>query len=131
MPSLVAVVPAAFNKDGSLSKTSKAASTKEFGILSSYVQRELHRLGREILEGRTEIAPYERDGATACDYCQFHEVCAFDPRTDKNGYRRLRKLPAEEIWKRMELETTRDGEKRADEQSRESGGEEDTSTHGS
>ncbi len=126
-----AVVPAAFNKDGSLSKTSKAASTKEFGILSSYVQRELHRLGREILEGRTEIAPYERDGATACDYCQFHEVCAFDPRTDKNGYRRLRKLPAEEIWKRMELETTRDGEKRADEQSRESGGEEDTSTHGS
>ena len=53
------------------------------------------------------------------------------PGTAAELVRAALRLSGLEPWKRMELETTRDGEKRADEQSRESGGEEDTSTHGS
>lgn len=95
------VIPVSFNKDGSLSKASKTATEEQFGLMSGYVKRQLTRLGREILEGHAEIAPYERKGRTACDYCSYREICCFDPKIPGNHYRRLREYPAEEIFRRM------------------------------
>ncbi|MDO5423690.1 MAG: helicase-exonuclease AddAB subunit AddB [Eubacteriales bacterium] len=99
-----AVVPVSFNKDGSLSKTSKAATKEQFGVMSGYVRRQLTKLGQEILEGHTEASPYERKGRTACDYCSYREVCCFDPKIPGNRYRRLREYKAEDIFRKMEEE---------------------------
>ena len=99
-----AVIPVSINKDGSLSKTSKAADKEQFRAMSGFVHRKLGELGKEILEGRTEMDPYERGNKKACDYCPYREICCFDPKIPGNHYRRLKELKAEEIFMRMEEE---------------------------
>ena len=99
-----AVIPVSINKDGSLSKTSKAADKGQFRAMSGFVRRKLGELGKEILEGRTEMDPYERGNKKACDYCPYREICCFDPKIPGNHYRRLKELKAEEIFMRMEEE---------------------------
>ena len=96
------VIPVALNKDGSFSKTSKVFHTAQFQMMSSYVNTKLKELGREILNGRTAIDPYERKEQTACDYCAFKGVCGFDPKLPDMKYRRLKELSPEEIFRNME-----------------------------
>ncbi len=38
---------------------------------------------------------------TGCDYCPYHAVCGFDRKTAGFGYRKLKALKPEEIWKEI------------------------------
>ncbi len=38
---------------------------------------------------------------TGCDYCPYHAVCGFDRKTAGFGYRKLKTLKPEEIWKEI------------------------------
>ncbi len=97
-----AVIPAAVNKDGSLSRTSSAATGEQFRILSDYVNRKIRSIGREILDGNVEINPYQMKKRTACDYCEYRGVCGFDERIPGYHFRNLPLFDGEELWKRME-----------------------------
>lgn len=45
--------------------------------------------------------PYKQGTRTGCDYCPYHAVCGFDKKTSGFGYRKLRAIKPEEIWKEI------------------------------
>jgi len=98
------VLPVSFNKDGSLSRFSSAASTKHFQALGRFVDRKIKELGSEILEGNIEISPYEAGNKTACDYCTYKGICGFDLKSPGFEYRRLKQFSDDEIWERIKGE---------------------------
>lgn len=96
------VIPVSYNKDGSLTKNSSAVNTRQFEAVTAYVRNTIRRMGAEILNGNTEIAPYRKGAETGCDYCEFREVCGFDEKSAGYEYRRLQEVDSGEILQRME-----------------------------
>ncbi len=84
------ILPISYNKDGSLSKTSKAVSTEEFEKLEHFVKQKCENLGTEIMEGKIPVNPYSAGKKTACDYCAYHGICGFSPK--ESSYRKLEKF---------------------------------------
>ena len=84
------ILPISYNKDGSLSKTSKALTTEQFEQLEKFVKEKTASLGAEIMEGKIPVNPYGTHQKTACDYCGYHGVCGFSPK--ESSYRKLEKF---------------------------------------
>ncbi len=101
------VIPVSRTKSGALSKTSKAYSTEQFGVISDYVNRTVTALGKRMMSGEIAASPYEMKGKTACQWCGYRSICGFDERLRGCGYRRMDKNMSEaEILEMME-ETAR------------------------
>ena len=96
------VIPVAENRDGTLSKRSKAVKKEQFHTLSSFVQEKMKELGRRMLDGETAAVPFERKSQTGCDYCIYRAICRMDPKLPGTHYRRLKEYSEEMIWKKME-----------------------------
>ncbi len=95
------VIPVAL-KAGLLQEgRSSVASGKRFQYLREYVRSRCKKAGQEILGGNIGIEPMKQGSRTGCDYCPYHAVCGFDRKTAGYGYRKLRKLKPEEIWKEI------------------------------
>ena len=84
------ILPISYNKDGSLSKTSKAVSTEQFKLLEQFVKQKTESLGAEIMEGKIAVNPYGTIQKTACDYCAYQGICGFSPK--ESSYRKLEKF---------------------------------------
>ena len=95
------VIPVTKNKDGSLSKASKAVEEKDFYRLMEFVNKKIVELGSGILSGDVKINPYEMEKKTACDYCKLKSVCGFDSRLPGYHYRKLQKFSEEEVIKKL------------------------------
>jgi ATP-dependent helicase/nuclease subunit B len=80
------------------------ADREQFAQLSDFVNEKMKAIGKRILEGETEASPYQRKGQTACDYCDYREICGFDTKIPGTSYRRLREYDTEKIWKKIEGE---------------------------
>lgn len=100
------VIPVSYNKDGSPSRYASVADGAKFSKLSAYVNGKMRDIGSRILAGETGAVPYERKGRTACDYCQYREVCGFDPKIPGTRYQRLKEYKSEEVWNRIGEEVT-------------------------
>lgn len=83
------ILPIAENKDGTLRKNSKAISQEQFATISDYVNRKIAELGVRMMHGQIDINPYELNGRTPCEYCEYRSVCGFDEKIDGFSYRRL------------------------------------------
>ena len=94
-------IPVGKNKNGSLSKTSKAFSEEEFSIISRYVEKEVKDIEGRMQEGEIEVSPYEMGTSYGCDFCQFKGVCHFDEKIEGCEYRKLGRLSDEEVLKKM------------------------------
>ncbi|MDO4452028.1 PD-(D/E)XK nuclease family protein [Faecalimonas sp.] len=94
-------IPVGKNKNGSLSKSSKAFSETDFAIISQYVDKEIREIEERMQEGEIDVAPYEMGTSHGCDFCQFKGVCHFDEKIEGCAYRKLRKLSDEEVLKKM------------------------------
>lgn len=95
------VIPAGFNKDGSLKKASKTMEAEDFAALSSYVNETILRLGQRMVNGDIAVSPFALAGRSGCDYCEFRAVCQFDARVPGFSYRRLQDLSKEEFLARI------------------------------
>lgn len=96
------VIPVELKKDGTLaSRGTKVASTEEFQILEDYVQKEIVRQGKQILDGDVSVNPYKAGNECSCAYCPYVSVCGLDARIPGYGYRRLENLSKEEALSRM------------------------------
>ena len=84
------ILPITYNKDGSLSKASKAVTTEQFAYLEQFVKNKCTQLGEEIMEGNIAVNPYETVQKTACDYCAYNGICGFSPK--ESSYRKLEKF---------------------------------------
>lgn len=94
-------IPVGKNKNGSLSKASKAFSETDFAIISQYVDKEVREIEERMQEGEIDVAPYEMGMSHGCDFCQFKGVCHFDEKIEGCAYRKLRKLSDEEVLRKM------------------------------
>ncbi len=89
-------VPVKYNKNGSLSKTSKAVPEEEFRLMMGHALKKIETAHREILEGETAAAPYRRGTESGCDYCSYRHVCGFDLKVPGYRYREIGKMNKEE-----------------------------------
>lgn len=97
-------IPVALNKDGSLKKGSSVASEKQFKQLENHILQTIRNLGKEILEGKVSVRPYELSGKNPCDYCIYHTICQFNEEMSDNCYEKLNKLSKDEIWQAIQKE---------------------------
>lgn len=76
-----------FNKDGSISKTSRSSikSEEEFDALLKYMDDLLVDTGNSILAGKITPEPYKLKQKTACTFCPYISICRFD--TTVSGYK--------------------------------------------
>lgn len=81
-------LPIAYNKDGSLSKTSQATTEERFRILGAYAAKKMANLGQEIEAGSTAPNPYP----DSCTYCPYGTVCGFYAKEKGASCRRPSKL---------------------------------------
>lgn len=102
------VLPLSKNKDGSLSKQSKALNTDEFAVVTDFAKRQSHEIRKRILSGEIEVSPYELGKDTGCDYCGYRHICGFDKGIEGFEYRRLSQYDREELLARMKENNNED-----------------------
>uniref|UniRef100_UPI004056CD39 helicase-exonuclease AddAB subunit AddB n=1 Tax=Acetatifactor sp. TaxID=1872090 RepID=UPI004056CD39 len=99
------VIPVEKKKDGSFSSRSSVMSGEELRIVSNYVNTKVKEIGREILDGKITVNPYEKGQNEACTYCAYRKVCGFDMAIPGYEKRSLEDLEKEELFQRMQEET--------------------------
>ena len=81
------VIPIRLTKNGP-DAYSKTYTEEEFGELTDRVTKTLCSIAENILDGNTAASPARLDAKrTACDYCEFKNVCGFDTRIPGYAFR--------------------------------------------
>ena len=75
-----------------------------FEVLQKYIGKIIKEIGKEILEGKIELSPTNYKGKTPCRYCEYHAICGFDARNNKNKYDYIENLSKDDIIRKMNKE---------------------------
>lgn len=96
-------IPVKLKKDGSMDKTSKVVSRKEFEILQKYVKKTLGDISKEILDGNIDIKPYYnvKNKKKPCEYCVYGSICNFKKGFYGNDYNYIDNLEKDYILECM------------------------------
>lgn len=113
------VVPAGYKKNGGLRASSCVASEEQLAHLSKFVSSKLTQMGEQILEGVIDAKPFADKNGSACDYCDFQEVCGFDRKIPGMCERRGSELSEQEAWAKIVEETEENQEEMCREGNRE------------
>ena len=97
------VIPVERKKDGSFSARSSVMSGEELRTVSGFVSRKIAEIGREILEGKISLNPYEKGNEEACTYCAYKKVCGFEPAIPGCTKRKLEELDKETLLEKMKV----------------------------
>ncbi len=96
------IIPAYIDKSGNLSsKRTKGLNKEQFEILQKYIYQTIKEISSEILEGNIELKPYNKNGVTPCEYCEYKQICNFNPSLYKNEYNYIAKKDKEVILETM------------------------------
>ncbi len=98
------VIPAGLKRDGTLKAASSAVTTEQFGQLSGFVSKKLEAMAGEISSGKIEAAPFADRTHSACDYCDYSDVCGFDKRIPGMCQKRAPELSKSEVWEKIAAE---------------------------
>ncbi len=104
-------IPVSINKDGSIKKGSSVASKEQFEELEKHIIGVIRNLGKEILDGKVSVKPYQLNGKNPCSYCIYHTVCQFNEEMPDNCYEQLDKLSKDQVWEALERESFEDFKK--------------------
>ncbi|MCM1046525.1 MAG: exodeoxyribonuclease V subunit gamma [Candidatus Gastranaerophilales bacterium] len=95
------IIPAERKKDGSYTARSGVMSASELRVVSDYVNYKVKQIGREILDGRITVDPYEKGTESACTYCAYKNVCGFDRAVPGYEMRELEPMGRQEALEKM------------------------------
>lgn len=95
------LIPVERKKDGSFSTASSVIAKEDYATVSSFVNEKIRQFGREILSGNIEINPCETGTGTACTYCAYKGICAFDEKIPGFETRILPKYEKDELMQKM------------------------------
>lgn len=98
------VIPVEKKKDGSFSSRSGVMSSEEFQVISDYVNYKIRDIGREILDGKISVNPYQKGSENACTYCAYKRVCGFDNSIAGYELRELEAVDKNEAFEKMKEE---------------------------
>lgn len=91
------VIPVKYNKNGSLSKSSKAASAQDFCLMMKYAVNKVEEIRQKILSGDVKVNPYRRGAETSCDYCSYRQICGFDTKMEGYRYREIDAMSVDKV----------------------------------
>ena len=78
------------------------ASLERLGVLSQHIDKTLRALAKELRAGSIAADPWYRSQTeNACALCDYAQACH---RGEDDHIRYLSKLPADEVWARLEQE---------------------------
>lgn len=98
------VIPVKYNKNGSLSKSSKAASAQDFYLMMKYAANKVEEIRQKILSGDVKVNPYRRGTETSCDYCSYRQICGFDTKMEGYRYREIEAMSVDKVIQAMKGE---------------------------
>ena len=99
------LIPAGISAKGGINKRdTSGVDEQEFEVLQKYIGKIIKEIGKEILEGKIELSPTNYKGKTPCRYCEYHAICGFDARNNKNKYDYIENLSKDDIIRKMNKE---------------------------
>ena len=78
--------------------------------MQKYIYKTIKDISKEILSGKIDLKPYNKQGRTPCEYCEYKSICGFTPRLKNNTYNYIGKKSKDEILMKMRNETKGDGQ---------------------
>ena len=95
------VIPAKLNKGGTLGKSNKIISQKQFDILREYVNSKVIELCTEMINGNIALEPYDTDREYLYENSPYSHIFQFDTTIPGNKYRKLENDKEEKVWEKM------------------------------
>lgn len=96
------LVPAAITSSGTVNeKWTNGVDQEEFKILQDYIDIIIKQIAKEILRGKIDLKPYNKNGKTPCEYCEYKTVCGFNTKQNNNEYNYINKKSKDDIIKKM------------------------------
>ena len=96
------LVPAAISKSGEvIERWTNGVKQEEFEVLQRYIYKTIKDISAEIFSGNIDLKPYNKNGKTPCEYCEYKAICTFDPRKKGNQYNYIDKLTKDDIIIKM------------------------------
>ncbi len=99
------LVPAAITTSGSVNeKWTNGVDKEEFKILQDYIDYVIKQISKEIMSGKIDIKPYNKNGKIPCEYCGYKTICGFNTRQKGNNYNYIDKKSKDDIIQKMKGE---------------------------
>ncbi len=96
------LVPAAITANGTVNeKWTNGVNKEEFKILQDYIDKIIKQISKEILSGKIDLKPYNKNGKTPCEYCEYKTICGFNKNQKGNNYNYIDKKSKDDIIKKM------------------------------
>lgn len=104
LPSSSSVAPFGMNqKEKRVNKRSTAVcSATDMETMVTYARHIADRQDKKIADGLIEVSPYKLDQEGGCKYCDYRNICRFDPKIER--YRELSKMKRDEVLEKMRQE---------------------------
>ena len=103
------LVPAAITKSGTVNeKWTNGVDSEEFKILQDYIYKTIKDISREILSGKIDLKPYNKNGKTPCEYCEYKSICGFNIKNPENKYNYIDKKTKDDIINKMKKDLVTD-----------------------
>ena len=100
------LVPAGITAKGEISpRYTNGVKQEEFKILQEYIYKTIKDISKEILSGKIDLKPYNKQGKTPCEYCEYKTICGFNPKLNNNKYNYIDKKTKDDILNKMKNET--------------------------
>lgn len=84
-------IPIKVNKDGSLAANQLKLGEKELLELRKIAMDKVCEFGNGITSGNIAISPCLSEKTNACSYCNYNNICGFDPSIGEYKYRKIQK----------------------------------------
>ncbi len=102
------LVPAAITISGSVNeKWTNGVNREEFKILQDYIDFIIKQIAREILSGKIDLKPYNKNGKTPCEYCEYKAICGFNTKQNHNTYHYIDKKSKDDMIQKMKQDMIR------------------------
>ena len=96
------IVPAAITTSGTINeKWTNGVNKEEFKVLQEYIDITIKQISKEILSGKIDLRPYNKNGKTPCEYCEYRTICGFNSKQNNNKYNYIDKKTKDDIIANM------------------------------
>ncbi len=96
------IVPAAINASGTVNeKWTNGVDKEQFKILQDYIDFVIKQIAKEIFSGKIDLKPYNKDGKTPCEYCEYKTICGFNSKQKNNCYQYIEKKSKDDVIAKM------------------------------
>ena len=96
------LVPAGITTKGEINqRNTNGVKQEEFKILQEYIYKTIKDISKEILSGKIDLKPYNKQGKTPCEYCEYKTICGFNSKLNNNKYNYIDKKTKDDILNKM------------------------------